>query len=87
MPGPLDECRRRRRTGSGRSRFGIAFLFIAAVRAASGGGIGWQAWFGGLLAVTGLAGMITPDIGGLLLPALLVIVGVLLLMPRGALRR
>ena len=33
--------------------FGIAFLFIAVVRAVSGGGWGWQLWFGGLLALVG----------------------------------
>ena len=33
--------------------FGVAFLFIALVRAASGGGVGWQFWFGGLLALVG----------------------------------
>ena len=32
---------------------GVAFLFIAMVRLATGGGVGWQLWFGGLLAVIG----------------------------------
>src|SRR6187551_464525 len=37
--------------GLGTFCLGIAFLFIAAVRAASGGGFGWQVWFGGLLLI------------------------------------
>ena len=39
--------------GLGTFSFGLAFLFIAAVRAASGGGWGWQLWFGGRLAQRG----------------------------------
>jgi hypothetical protein len=66
--------------GLGTLCLGLAFLFIAAVRAASGGGIGWQAWFGGILAVLGATQLAIPQLGGLLIPALLVVFGVLLVM-------
>jgi hypothetical protein len=59
---------------------GVAFLLIAAVRAASGGGAGWQAVFGGLLVVVGGANILTPDVGGLILPVVLVILGGVLLL-------
>jgi hypothetical protein len=64
--------------GLGTFCFGIAFLFIAAVRAASGGGIGWQAWFGGLLALLGGVNMLSPQVGGLVLPVALVVLGAVL---------
>ena len=50
--------------GLGTFCFGLAFLFIGAVRAFSGGGIGWQLWFGGLLALIGGVNMASPDVGG-----------------------
>ncbi len=60
---------------------GVAFLFIAAVRAASGGGVGWQVWLGGLLTLIGAAAMaVGSSIGGLLLPIALVALGVALLL-------
>jgi len=71
--------------GLGTFCFGLAFLFIAGVRAASGGGWGWQLWFGGLLALIGGVNMTTPSVGGLLVPALLIALGGLLLL-RGASR-
>jgi hypothetical protein len=64
--------------GLGTFCFGVAFLFIAAVRAASGGGIGWQAWFGGLLALLGGVNMVSPQVGGLIVPIILVAIGVVL---------
>ena len=60
--------------------FGLAFLFIAAVRAASGGGWGWQLWFGGLLALVGGIDMSSPAAGGLIVPLLLVGLGAALLV-------
>lgn len=60
--------------------FGIAFLFIAAVRAASGGGWGWQLWFGGLLALVGGVSISSPTAGGLIAPILLVALGAALLL-------
>ena len=69
--------------GLGTFSFGVAFLFIAAVRAASGGGSGWQLWFGGLLALVGGASISSPGAGGLVVPLLLVALGAALLL-RGA---
>ena len=66
--------------GLGTLSLGLAFLFIAAVRWSSGGGLGWQAWFGGLLALIGGADVIQPEIGGLILPLGLVVLGVMLLL-------
>lgn len=85
VPGALTEAGVER-DGMGTLAFGIAFLAIAAVRAASGGGIGWQAWFGGLLALLGGVNVITPEVGGLILPLALVGLGVVLLLG-GSLRR
>jgi len=64
--------------GLGTFCFGIAFLFIAVVRVASGGGIGWQAWFGGLLALLGGVNMLSPQVGGLVVPVALVALGAVL---------
>ncbi len=66
--------------GLGTFSFGIAFLFIAAVRAASGGGWGWQLWFGGLLALVGGVSIGSPTSGGLIAPILLVALGAALLL-------
>jgi hypothetical protein len=65
--------------------FGVAFLFIALVRAVSGGGVGWQFWFGGLLAVIGLASMTSFTGGAYVLPLILILVGGGLLL-RGIMR-
>jgi hypothetical protein len=73
--------------GLGTFCFGVAFLFIAAVRAASGGGWGWQAIFGGLLALLGGVNMITPEVGGLVVPIALVLVGAVLIFGGGLGRR
>lgn len=59
---------------------GVAFLFIAAVRFASGGGWGWQAWFGGLLALIGGVSITSPAAGNLIVPALLVGIGLVILL-------
>lgn len=59
---------------------GIAFLFIAAVRATTGGGWGWQVWFGGLFALVGLVAISSPVGGSLIVPVLLVTVGAALLL-------
>jgi len=58
---------------------GVAFLFIAIVRLATGGGVGWQLWFGGLLAVIGGASIVNAPLGGYILPLLLVGLGILLI--------
>ena len=66
------------RDGLGTLCLGLAFLFIALVRAVGGGGVGWQAWIGGLLVLLGTVNLLTPDIGGLLLPIALVVAGAIL---------
>jgi hypothetical protein len=66
--------------GLGTFCFGVAFLFIAAVRAASGGGLGWQAWFGGMLALLGGVNMITPEVTGLIVPLTLLAIGLVLVL-------
>jgi len=73
--------------GLGTFCFGVAFLFIAAVRAFSGGGWGWQLWFGGLLALLGGANMASPAVGGLLLPLLIIGLGAALLIGSFSRRR
>lgn len=68
---------------------GVAFLFIAVVRAVSGGGVGWQVWFGGLLALVGGANIAGASFAGLLLPVILVAIGLFLILrgsPRGRFR-
>jgi len=71
------------REGLGTLSLGLAFLFIALVRATSGGGIGWQAWFGGLLAIIGGANLVRPEVGGWLVPVALVVLGLLLVFGGG----
>ena len=58
---------------------GVAFLFIALVRWAGAGGVGWQAWFGAILAVYGLTRLAIPDVSQVLVPLLLVVAGILIL--------
>lgn len=64
---------------------GAAFLFIAAVRAVSGGGWGWQLWLGGMLAILGGVHIANPAVGGLLVPVALVALGAALVL-RGSTR-
>lgn len=66
--------------------FGVAFLFIAGVRAASGGGVGWQLWLGGFLALLGGVSIAGASFGGYVVPILLVALGALLIL-RGPGRR
>ncbi|MGZ8515555.1 MAG: hypothetical protein ACXW4H_07645 [Candidatus Limnocylindrales bacterium] len=66
--------------GLGTFCLGIAFLFIAAVRAVTRGGWGWQLWFGGLLALVGGVSMSSSTAGDVVLPLLLVALGAALLL-------
>ena len=59
---------------------GVAFLFIALVRATTGGGWGWQAWLGGLLAIIGGANIANLTAASYLFPLLLIGAGVLLVL-------
>ena len=73
--------------GIGTFCFGVAFLFIAAVRALSGGGWGWQLWFGGLLALIGGVNIASPTFGDWIVPVLLITLGGVLLMGSASRRR
>jgi hypothetical protein len=68
--------------GLGTLCYGIAFLFIAAVRMSRGGGLGWQALIGLLLAALGASQLALPDAASLVFPALLVVLGIILLTRR-----
>ena len=65
--------------GWGTFFFGLAFLFVAAVRTWRGGGSGWQALFGAVLVVVGASRFAVPDVAAIALPAVLVALGLLLL--------
>ena len=41
---------------------------------------GWQAIFGGLLVLLGGENMLTPEVGGLIVPVALVLLGIVLLV-------
>jgi hypothetical protein len=66
--------------GWGTLCFGLAFLFIAVVRAARGGGWGWQLLWGSVLAALGGVEITQPNIAGIALPLIIVAIGVLLLI-------
>ena len=61
--------------GVGTLCLGIAFLFIAAVRAATRGGWGWQLALGAILALIGASSLALPDLTDLVWPVLLVVLG------------
>lgn len=63
--------------------FGVAFLFIALVRLATGGGWGWQLWFGGLLALLGAVSIAGGSFGGYAVPVLLVALGAVMILRGG----
>jgi hypothetical protein len=65
--------------GFGTLCYGLAFLFIAGVRMSRGGGFGWQALIGVLLAALGASQLALPDAASLVFPALLVVLGIILL--------
>ena len=66
--------------GWGTLCFGLAFLFIAAVRALRGGGWGWQLMWGGILVALGGVEITQPNVAGIALPLIIVAIGVLLLV-------
>jgi hypothetical protein len=65
--------------GFGTLCYGIALLFIALVRLSRGGGVGWQALIGVLLAALGASQMAIPSAADLVLPVLLIVFGLVLL--------
>jgi hypothetical protein len=66
--------------GWGTLFFGLAFLFIAAVRAWRNGGVGWQAFYGTILVLIGGSQIAKPDLAAVAWPILLVAVGAVLLV-------
>ncbi len=74
-------------TGLGTLCLGVAFLFIALVRAASRAGWGWQAVLGVLLVAIGGSSLAIPGISDLIWPLLLVILGVAVLARSSSGRR
>ncbi|MEA2519824.1 MAG: hypothetical protein QOF49_1904 [Chloroflexota bacterium] len=69
--------------GWGALAFGLAFLFIAAIRASQGGGTGWQALYGSILVVIAVSEILQPNLAGVALPLVLVAIGVVLLVRGG----
>jgi hypothetical protein len=65
--------------GLGTLCYGLAFLFIAAVRVQRAGGLGWQAILGGALVLLGASELALPTAADLILPVVLVILGLVLL--------
>jgi len=73
-------------SGLGTLCLGVAFLFIAAVRAGTGHGYGWQVGLGGILALIGASSMAVPGFNDLVWPIALVVLGGLLLLRASARR-
>ena len=69
--------------GWGTLFFGVALLFIALVRAAGRGGWGWQAVGGAALVLLAASEITVSAVGDFLLPAVLVVLGILLLVRGG----
>jgi len=79
LPGTIEALGTDLGPGWGTLFFGLAFLFIAAVRAVQDGGVGWQALYGGILSIIALSEILQPDLAGIGLPLVLVAIGVVLL--------
>ena len=79
VPGLVEALTGREFDGLGTLCYGVAFLFIAAVRGSRGGGVGWQALVGTLLAALGASQLALPDMASLVLPLLLLVLGIVLL--------
>jgi hypothetical protein len=79
LPGTIQALGQPLSPGWGTLFFGLAFLFVAAVRASQGGGVGWQALYGGILVLVGGSEVVKPDVANLAWPLILVAIGLLLL--------
>jgi hypothetical protein len=75
LPGVLEGSGIVAGPGLGTLCLGGAFLFIALVRYATRGGLGWQAWFGAILTIIGGSQVAIPELRGLVIPAVLVVLG------------
>jgi hypothetical protein len=80
LPGTIQALGQPLGPGWGTLFFGFAFLLVAAVRASQGGGVGWQALYGGILVLIGGTEVVKPDVADLAWPLILVAIGVLLLV-------
>jgi len=80
LPGTIEALGRPLGPGWGMLFFGLAFLFVAAVRASRGGGVGWQALYGAILVVIAGSEIVKPDLAGIAWPLVLVAIGILLLV-------
>src|SRR6476659_1904498 len=80
LPGTIQALGQPLGPGWGTLFFGLAFLLIAAVRASQGGGVGWQALYGGILLLIGGTEVVKPDVADLAWPLILVAIGLLLLV-------
>jgi hypothetical protein len=79
IPGVLASLNYPPPSGVGTVAYGVAFLFIAFVRATRGGGIGWQAVIGIILVALGTSELALPGLTAYIIPILLLVVGVMLL--------
>jgi hypothetical protein len=80
LPGTIQALGQPLGPGWGTLFFGLAFLFVAAIRAAQGGGFGWQALYGSILVLIGGSEAVRPDVSDLAWPIILVAIGVVLLL-------
>jgi hypothetical protein len=80
LPGTIEALGQPLGPGWGMLFFGLAFLFVAAVRASRGGGVGWQALYGAILVVIAGSEIVKPDLAGIAWPLVLVAIGILLLV-------
>jgi hypothetical protein len=83
LPGTIQALGQPLGPGWGTLFFGVAFLFVAAVRASSGGGVGWQTLYGAILVLIGGSEVVKPDVAGLAWPLILVGIGLVLLVRGG----
>jgi hypothetical protein len=80
LPGTIQALGQPLGPGWGMLFFGLAFLFVAAVRAWRGGGVGWQALYGAILVIIAMSEIVKPDLAGIAWPLILVGIGVVLLV-------
>jgi hypothetical protein len=73
--------------GVGTLCLGIAFLFIALVRGASGAGWGWQLTLGLILFAIGASTVAVPGFSALIWPTVLLVLGIVVLVRAMAPRR
>lgn len=73
--------------GLGTLCLGLAFLFIALIRGMSGGGVGWQAGLGAILALIGVSSFAIPGFSDYFWPITLVALGGFLLVRASSARR